>query len=116
MAIVPHSIREGVWLKNEDDEWVLDHSSNLSMLKEAASSVAANKLKAPVGLKVDLLDMEKFVRINNLQPCTNPIFLDRNVPTEDGVLSYKIFGTSQQERKNRMAYIDLAPYLLMIEL
>lgn len=116
MAIVPHSIREGVWLKNEDDEWVLDHGSNLSMLEEAASSVTANKPKAPVGLKVDLLDMEKFVRINNLQPCTNPIFLDRNIPTEDGVLSYKIFGTSQQERKNRMAYIDLAPYHYMTPL
>ena len=59
------------------------------------------------GLQLDLLDIEKFIRLNNLAPCENPIFLDRNMPTRDGVLSYEIFGTSQEERRNRFAYIDL---------
>lgn len=59
------------------------------------------------GLYEQLLDMDKFIRINQLRECTNPIFIDRRIPTPDGVLSYEIFGTSQEERKSRMAYIDL---------
>lgn len=59
------------------------------------------------GLYTELLDIEKFIRINNLQEVTNPIFIDKRAPTPDGVLSYEIFGTSQEERRNRMAYIDL---------
>ena len=59
------------------------------------------------GLTLDILDVEKFISLNKLVPCTNPIFLDRNMPTRDGVLSYEIFGTSQEERRNRFAYIDL---------
>ena len=59
------------------------------------------------GLYTDLLDIEKFIRINNLQEVTNPIYLNKNVPTPDGVLSYEIFGSSQESRKQKMAYIDL---------
>lgn len=59
------------------------------------------------GLTLDILDVEKFISLNKLVPCENPIFLDRNMPTRDGVLSYEIFGTSQEERRNRFAYIDL---------
>ena len=64
-------------------------------------------IELATGLQLDLLDIEKFIRLNNLVPCTNAIFLDRNMPTRDGVLSYEIFGTSQEERRNRFAYIDL---------
>ena len=59
------------------------------------------------GLTLDILDVDKFISLNKLVPCENPIFLDRNMPTRDGVLSYEIFGTSQEERRNRFAYIDL---------
>ena len=64
-------------------------------------------IELATGLQLDLLDIEKFIHINGIQPVSNPIFLDRNMPTRDGVLSYEIFGTSQEERRNRFAYIDL---------
>lgn len=60
-----------------------------------------------LGLYTQLLDMEKFIRVNDLQEVSDPIFLMKNSPTPKGVLSYEIFGTSQQERRSRMAYIDL---------
>ncbi|WP_300943958.1 hypothetical protein [uncultured Duncaniella sp.] len=66
-----------------------------------------------IGLWADLMNVDDFVRINNLPKCTDPIFIDRNVPTAGGVLSYQIFGTSQSDRRTRMAYIDLAPYHYM---
>ena len=59
------------------------------------------------GLMAKLTPMDTFVKVNNLQEVTNPIYLNRNTPTPDGVLSYEIFGTSQEDRKTRMAYIDL---------
>lgn len=65
------------------------------------------------GLWTDLLDVDKFVRLNNLQPITNPVYIDRNSFTPDGLLSNEIFGISQYDRRNRFAYIDLAPYHYM---
>jgi len=62
---------------------------------------------ANAGLYVDTLNVDKFIKINNLQEVTDPIFLDKNTPTPNGILSYEIFGTSQDERRGRMAYIDL---------
>lgn len=68
-----------------------------------------------VGLQVDTMDVNKFIRINNLKEVTNPIMLIRNMPTSDGVLSYEIFGVSQEDRKTRMAYIDLkGKYMLPV--
>lgn len=59
------------------------------------------------GLMAKLTPVDKLVAVNNLQEVTNPIYLNRNVPTPDGVLSYEIFGSSQEDRRTRMAYIDL---------
>ena len=80
---------------------------------QESSETVEKPAKSSAGLSVSLLDVDKFVRINSLLPVTNPIFLDRMAPTSDGVLSYEIFGTSTEERKSRMAYIDLAPYHYM---
>lgn len=86
------------------------------LISEAATLEPSGDQLKQAGLWTDLMDTDKFVRINNLQPCTDPIFIDRNVPTAGGVLSYQIFGTSQADRQNRMAYIDLAPYHYMVPL
>jgi hypothetical protein len=59
------------------------------------------------GLFSDILDIDKFIKINNLKQCTDPIFISKNSFTVNGVLSYEIFGTSVEERRSRMAYIDL---------
>lgn len=59
-------------------------------------------------LRIELMDnMDFFIKINNLKEVTNPIYLQKNVPTPDGLLSYEIFGISTFDRKTRMAYIDL---------
>ena len=44
-------------------------------------------------LKLDILDVDKFIKINDCKAITNPIFYSRdNIPTDDGLLSNKIFG------------------------
>lgn len=59
-------------------------------------------------LKVELINPDKLVKVNNLREVTNPVFFVRNsVPTSDGLLSNEIFGITKYERANTFAYIDL---------
>lgn len=59
------------------------------------------------GLRVWDADIEANIKINHLKEVTNSVALVRNQPTPDGVLSYEIFGSSTQARRETMAYIDL---------
>ena len=65
-------------------------------------------------LKVWLLDVNTFIKVNGIQPVTNAMMFDAgNVPTSDGLFSTEIFGVSTKERKETFAYIDLGgKYLL----
>ena len=64
-------------------------------------------------MKIELMDVDKFVRLNDLEEITNPITLSRGfVPTPDGLLSTDIFGTSTEDRKRTFAYIDLHCHVL----
>lgn len=83
------------------------YGDSLSSVTEAAATQTQAKPRGAAGLYTDLMDVDKFIRLNSLQEVTNPIMLNKNTPTPDGVLSYEIFGTSQEARRNRMAYIDL---------
>lgn len=59
-------------------------------------------------LKVELIDPDKLVKVNDLKEVTNPVFFVRNsVPTPDGLLSNEIFGITKYDRANTFAYIDL---------
>lgn len=59
-------------------------------------------------MKVNLIPMDEFVKLNKLKPVTNPITFERdNTPTVDGLLSFDIFGSDTNSRKGKMAYIDL---------
>lgn len=60
-----------------------------------------------MGYFSDILDIDKFITVNKLQEVTDPIFIHKNTFTPNGVLSYEIFGTSVEERRSRMAYINL---------
>lgn len=65
------------------------------------------------GLWVNMLDVERWININAVPVVSNPIFIDKRAFTSDGILSNEIFGVSAFDRKNRYAYIDLAPYHYM---
>jgi len=60
-------------------------------------------------MKIDIMNINRFIEVNKLEEVTNPILLERgNYPTEDGLLSYKIFGRpGSYDRKTIFAYIDL---------
>lgn len=67
----------------------------------------------PNQLKLEILDQNKYIRDNNLQEITNPVFFTRdNVPTDDGLLSQSIFGITQNDRSSTFAYIKLNGWFL----
>lgn len=64
-------------------------------------------------LQVSLLDVDDFVKKNNLTKITNPvIFNTSNMPTDDGLLSNIIFGITKESRASTFAYIDLGKKFL----
>ena len=64
-------------------------------------------------LRVCLLDVNRFIKANNIQEVTNPVtFARNNVPTSDGLLSNEIFGITMSQRSTTCAYIDLGEYFL----
>lgn len=64
-------------------------------------------------LRLDLIDPDKLVKVNDLKEITNPIFFIRNsIPTPDGLLSNEIFGITKYDRANTFAYIDLGGYFI----
>lgn len=61
----------------------------------------------------DPLDVERFVKANNVQQVDDPIFFVRDgIPTSKGLLSNEIFGITKEERANIYAYIDLGDWFM----
>ena len=59
-------------------------------------------------LQVSLLDVDDFVKKNNLVEITNPVIFDASSnPTQDGLLSNTIFGITKESRASTFAYISL---------
>ena len=64
-------------------------------------------------LQTEVLDVEDFIKVNDIQEVTDPIFFVKNgVPTPEGLLSNEIFGITKDERSNIFAYIDLHDWFL----
>lgn len=59
-------------------------------------------------MKLDLFNIDEFVRVNHCPEVTNPVFFNFDTtPTTDGLFSYELFGVTDEERKNTFGYIDL---------
>lgn len=59
-------------------------------------------------MRIDLFDINDFIKANNVPEVSNPIFFNFDrTPTQDGLFSYEIFGVSDTERKNIFGYINL---------
>jgi len=59
-------------------------------------------------VRFEILDVDRFVKVNNCQCITNPRAFDRDgIPSSDGLLSNEIFGITADETSGTFAYIDL---------
>lgn len=63
--------------------------------------------------KVEVMDIDRFIKANNVQEITNPTFFGTSgAPTPDGLLSNEIFGITQADRSGIYGYIDLVEYFI----
>ncbi len=85
-----------------------DDPDNTNILVELEAISDAKPSKDT--LKIEVLDVEKFVKANALHEVTDPLlFTQMGVPTASGLLSYEIFGApGTRDRQQRWAFIDLA--------
>lgn len=60
-------------------------------------------------VKIDILDVDEFIKSRGLKEVTNPIFFNiGNIPTDDGLFSYEIFGPlGSKQRQKEFAFIYL---------
>lgn len=64
-------------------------------------------------LTIKLLDVETFIKKNNVKEITNHItFIRDGIPTPDGLLSNEIFGITKEERSGIYGYIDLNSWFM----
>jgi DNA-directed RNA polymerase beta' subunit len=70
-------------------------------------------LRRVMTVKIDLFNVDDFVKINQCPQVTNPVFFNYDkTPTSDGLFSYELFGVSDNDRKNIFGYVDLkGPYI-----
>lgn len=94
------AIREG-----EDIIGFADRMDRLVLMQEADEYDIE---KATNHLKVEILDIDRFIKVNECKEVTNPIFYDsKGYPNDNGLLSYDIFGMTQEDRMGTYAYISL---------
>lgn len=65
-------------------------------------------------MKINIVDIDKFITVNNVEEVTNPIFFNQgNIPTDDGLFSDRIFGqVGTPQRANKFGYINLNGHFL----
>lgn len=64
-------------------------------------------------MKIDILDIEKLIKLNKLQEVTSPrLFSNKMMYDSNGILSSEIFGISKGDRRGTFAYIDLKRHFI----
>lgn len=59
-------------------------------------------------MKIDIFNINDFIRVNHCKEVTNPIFFNFDkTPSIGGLFDPEIFGYTTEERKNMFGYIDL---------
>lgn len=90
--------------------YLINYLKYNSLLKDNDNFI--NEVASVNRLKTELLDVDKFIKVNNLKEVYDPVFFNGPTPSEHGLLSNEIFGITKSERAGIYAYIDLGGYFL----
>ena len=100
-------IRNGDSVDNISDDFNMAVSGQFIKINEAEYNRKIDKLH------LEILDIDKFIKVNEVKRITNPVFYSRdNVPTSDGLLSNEIFGITRDDRAGIFGYISLENYYI----
>lgn len=85
---------------------IMDQLMDLELKLAPLSEIEYNN--AVDHLKLEVMDIDRYIKANNWKEITNPnFFVKVGVPTSDGLLSNEIFGITQKDRSEIYAYIRL---------
>lgn len=91
---------------SENQHGIVEALDEMNEFLEPLSEAQYNKVIEH--LRLDIVNPDKFVEVNGCQPISNPRAFDRDsIPSDDGLLSNKIFGITKDERAGIFGYIDL---------
>lgn len=92
---------------------LLEYFDNINTKLQSLNEESYQSRAKTATLSVELLDIDKFIKKNNLKEITNPTFFGTSgKPTPDGLLSNEIFGITQADRAGIFAYIDLGDWFI----
>ena len=99
---------------------IQDHCADITQFIDEANDYLNNAYlteeqyeKVTTRLRLDILDVEKFVSVNDCKPVSDPrAFSAGNIPSPRGLLSNEIFGYTMEERSNIYGYIDLHSWFI----
>ena len=87
---------------------ILDKIDELNEAIDLYALSEAEYEKVTPHLKLEILDVERFVKVNDCKCVSNPRPFDSDsIPSKDGLLSNEIFGFTTEERAGTFGYIDL---------
>ena len=102
-----------IYKDTHDNRKSVNVLSESSDSKECVSDVLQEAYDKNRQLKMNLLDIDKFIKMNEIKEITNPVFFIRDgIPTPDGLLSNEIFGITKEQRSGTFGYIDLGGLFL----
>lgn len=100
-------LRELAFIANNNLD-IIDFLDEANSIIESEVFNEAEYNKITEHLRLEIVDVERFVATNNCQPISNPrAFLRDNIPSDTGLLSNKIFGITKDDRAGIFAYINL---------
>ena len=87
---------------------ILDYIDEVNTILNISNLNEAEYNKVTSHLRLDILDIERFVEVNDCAQVSDPrAFSTANIPSPKGLLSNEIFGYTMEERAGTFAYIDL---------
>ena len=107
----PNALLKEIQYISESTADIIDVFDKANVLLEDATDTTYNKVTEH--LRLEILDVEKFVKVNECKCITDPRpFIKDNIPSPEGLLSDEIFGLTKEERAGTFAYIDLHGYFM----
>lgn len=103
-------MRDMVYLGNTDVDAIFESSTvddDGNVIMNEAGVDSSNKK-----FRIEIIDVDRFVKANDLKPITDPVFFNGPTPSPEGLLSNEIFGITKAERQGIFGYIDLGGWYI----
>ena len=102
------SILKELSVMSEMSTDIVDFLEDANSFLNSLSLNEAEYDKVTDKLRLEILDVDRFIKVNECKVVTNPrAFIRDGIPSDDGLLSITIFGNTMEEKMGKFGYIDL---------